>query len=290
MTGVSLLIAASSLGILIFFVMTDRNPSTDSDRESCIPCDNLPVTRDNGNMNKLTRKRDPGSGKELCCFDTMNSTQIAALVFVLVDQRQGSVPELKFGSSETPTDSKFVFSPVSAHKQLQPPNGKSNPSSNIFSNMLFNTETDPVKEHLRGVELTKYHLIIKYSGWYFVYSSITFDVDLQKGANCNSFKYKTWKYYIKCQSTGKSGAKTLSSGVTQCCKECSYHSSTSYTGGIFNLKEDDKLSVEVSGSDLVSDQKSSSFLGLAMIGSRGIKQPDSDTEDKKVSKPEKDPE
>lgn len=268
-TSVSIIIAAYSVGILIFHLMTAPIPSTGYDQDSCIPCDTLPVTQGDENIKKLTKKRDSGSGEEKCCFDSTNSSQTTALVGLLIDKRhqtETGMPKFTYNSSEIPTDLKTVFPFVSAHKNLLLPNDYATSPCMLPFKMLFNTKLDPITEYLRGVLITRHHLIIMYSGLYFVHSSVTFKVDRPKDNSCT---FKILNYDITHQGARSSRGTKLTSGVGQVCEDCFFRIFTSYTGGMFYLKTGDKLSIEVTRSGLVVDPESS-FLGLTMIFSRAV--------------------
>ncbi|KAK3794081.1 hypothetical protein RRG08_042895 [Elysia crispata] len=203
----------------------------------------------------------------MCCAKTSDSDQMSSLVNILLKQRDFH-DENTFETGPGDVNKKFLFTPVSAHKLLYPSRKTKGDSPHFNGNMhlIFHPYENDKFEHIRGVRINKNRMIIKWPGRYLVYSSIAYGVDLRGSKHCSHLKYQTWKHYVRREVNEPKGNVILMTGVTQCCENCTYHASTSYTAGVFLLERGDRLYVEVSGSGLVVDEDSASFMGVAMLG------------------------
>ena len=126
-------------------------------------------------------------------------------------------------------------------------------------------EITPLLEHIKNVDVRAKELRIIKPGIYLVYCSVAFRPD--SAMPCHTFAQKTWSVNVtrvRVNDNIDSGVLLLSAKHT-CCDDCVMNHETSYTAGVFMLKENDDLYVYVSGEGLVSFKPQSTFFGLAML-------------------------
>ncbi|KAK0061053.1 tumor necrosis factor ligand superfamily member 6 [Biomphalaria pfeifferi] len=223
---------------------------------SCTECHLFPKPEHQYLLNHLTRYRNETT--EQCC--AQNFSQLSALLTLEI---------LSFEDEELPpviNPDSFSMGDVSMHKKLIASTiVDDNAEYPIFDplqsyNLKFATDEDnPLLEHNRNVELLASGTKIKQSGLYFVYVSVHFKPDSPEP--CKTFDQKTFSVNI---TKHQDGAIILSA-IHTCCDDCIRNQETGFTAGVFQLKENDFLTVDVSGEGLVSYRPQSTFFGLTML-------------------------
>ncbi|GFO40119.1 tnf ligand-like 3 [Plakobranchus ocellatus] len=217
----------------------------------------------------IKRKDD----KYLCCAQTPEQfsaleRHLTAQTEELAELMEKVTVQLETKKNQPPgsTSPTFQFSPVSAHKRLHPFHQKEqSTSAGNYKNLTFDPNSSQQTEHARGVRFTKNRLIIEYSGWYYIYCNVKYVAHLEYGG-CSQFNYRTWKHYIHLIRYGENGQHTLASASTQCCEDCNFQVTTTFTGGVFHLNRLDRLYVSISEKALIVDELDS-FMGIVMLGS-----------------------
>ncbi|CAG5135266.1 unnamed protein product [Candidula unifasciata] len=265
--AVSLLFSVVSCSIAIHGFVFKKTPSWETMTikegvyETCVPCvqllDNDVLSA--GLQNQLTKKmRD---GKLICCANT--GGQMSALVQLIMKQKTVNVVT-------SPAQSGLKFTPVSAHKHLQPWISYDTEELKFpdrHYHLKLRAANDGASwDHARHVTATNNSLQILFSGWYLVYSSVYFRPRTNK--MCGQLRHQTWGHFVSRKSRTKSSTSgILLQSAHTCCDSCRDDHHTSYTAGVFLLEAGDDVYVEVSGSGLVMFDEETSYLGLAMLGS-----------------------
>ncbi|XP_055897265.1 uncharacterized protein LOC106078465 isoform X1 [Biomphalaria glabrata] len=277
MVVISIVLCAVVLVMAIFSIMQTSegqlSETVSTKPIACIECKKLiktpyDLSDEDSLLDSLSREFI--EGLEKCC--AYNSKQLSSML-ELTMRRQ----DVKTASLSSFNAANFTFSPVSAHKRMYAPTNPYPTVEYIRRVPVFPKETvyvmfkhenrsdDPLREHVRGVEVLKDGLRIIYSGLYYVYSSIHFRPE--SAYPCRNFTYQTWTHIVERMSPNnpnQSGCLLRTSHT--CCDSCSMDDETSYTGGVFYLAAGDVLRVAIGGHGLVYFQTKSSFAGLMMLG------------------------
>ncbi|XP_059158536.1 uncharacterized protein LOC131942655 [Physella acuta] len=99
------------------------------------------------------------------------------------------------------------------------------------------------------------HVSVTSSGWYYVYSGVT-----QNNATCSHVVNKTWHHRIVLAP-----GETLVNATRTCCDDCNPNMQSSYTGGLFYLKEGSNVSVILSEVKNIEVNFTDSYLGLVRL-------------------------
>ncbi|XP_013067535.2 uncharacterized protein LOC106055696 [Biomphalaria glabrata] len=223
---------------------------------SCTECHLFPKPEHQYFLHQLTRYRNETT--EQCC--AQNSSQLSAFLAL----KMSSYEEEELPPVINPDS--FSMGDVSIHKKLIASTSvNDNLEYPIFDplqsyNLKFATDEDnPLLEHNRNVELLASGTKITQSGLYLVYVSVHFKPDSPEP--CKTFDQKTFSVNI----TKHQDKAIILSAIHTCCDDCIRNQETGFTAGVFQLKENDFLTVDVSGEGLVSYRPQSTFFGLTML-------------------------
>ncbi|CAL1540028.1 unnamed protein product [Lymnaea stagnalis] len=112
-------------------------------------------------------------------------------------------------------------------------------------------------EYTNGVTVTPHSLVITFSGLYYIYCSVCFHQDVNAAKITNSVAYV---HRVSPYNPGGTGVLLKS-------VHNAFHktSETTFTGGIFSLREGDRLQVCVIDSDGVDFKSESTYTGLFLL-------------------------
>ncbi|CAG5116787.1 unnamed protein product [Candidula unifasciata] len=157
------------------------------------------------------------------------------------------------------------FRSVSAHVSFQ--SHVQSPDNNFAQSPELLSMAQPggsVREssrlHIDDLKVTSGRLHINAPGTYFVYSSMHFK------PRVGTFGYKLWEHNISLNRENRPD-ETLAHSCHSCFTDCDREVHTSYTGGVFQLRHNDLVYVNVTSKDLVAFDGQASYLGLIMIAS-----------------------
>ncbi|XP_051637715.1 tumor necrosis factor ligand superfamily member 10 isoform X3 [Manacus candei] len=124
---------------------------------------------------------------------------------------------------------------------------------------------------LYNVELRNGELVIPQTGFYYIYSQIYFRFREDENEDSDSLGQirnpKQLVQYIYRLTNYPEPILLMKSARTSCwSKKAEYGLYSTYQGGVFELKRQDRIFVSVSNSDLVDMEKEASFFGAFMIG------------------------
>ncbi|BFZ00357.1 hypothetical protein BsWGS_03396 [Bradybaena similaris] len=224
----------------------------------CLPCRVLEMSHNLDLVEKMNRTfiKDV---EHCCAYDMEQATSLLEMM------SSTAVPEVQ----RTFDPGKFSLSKASAHRQLRV-------STYTSMNKLYFPESEnvnlgfdlskenPLTEHTRNITVTRLAMEIQLPGQYYVYSSIFFKPDGSKP--CKEFAKQIWEHNIVLTRSGdKVHSGIIFNTTYTCCDTCKEHKRTSFAGGVFSLKENDRLHVEVSSDGVVSFRKEASYFGLFMV-------------------------
>ncbi|CAL1530025.1 unnamed protein product [Lymnaea stagnalis] len=200
-------------------------------------------------LNNLTRHEIDDHNSE-CCVE--NDRQFKALVAFLSASLITN-QDVKLPINLLPAAS------VSAHKHLLREQHSTDKKYGEHFPLTLNTSShDPSYEHVRGVDVTKDGFIVKYTGLYYVYSSVQFK--RQQVTDKTLYHYLHRISFNNPMQTG-----VLLRSVHTICQSCPQSQETSFAGGIFYLKSADKVQVCVSALGVVDEQGEAMYMGLTML-------------------------
>ncbi|KAJ7401379.1 Tumor necrosis factor ligand superfamily member 10 [Pitangus sulphuratus] len=124
---------------------------------------------------------------------------------------------------------------------------------------------------LYNVELRNGELVIPQTGFYYIYSQIYFRFRENENEDSDVLGQirnpKQLVQYIYRLTNYPEPILLMKSARTSCwSKKAEYGLYSTYQGGVFQLKREDRIFVSVSNSDLVDMDKEASFFGAFMIG------------------------
>ncbi|NXS07115.1 TNF10 factor, partial [Neodrepanis coruscans] len=124
---------------------------------------------------------------------------------------------------------------------------------------------------LHNVELRNGELVIPQTGFYYIYSQIYFrfrENENEDSAFLGQIRNpKQLVQYVYKLTNYPEPILLMKSARTSCwSKKAEYGLYSTYQGGVFQLKREDRIFVSVSNSDLVDMDKEASFFGAFMIG------------------------
>ncbi|NXK94362.1 TNF10 factor, partial [Formicarius rufipectus] len=124
---------------------------------------------------------------------------------------------------------------------------------------------------LYNVELRNGELVIPQTGFYYIYSQIYFRFREDENEDSDLLgevrNPKQLVQYVYRLTSYPEPILLMKSARTSCwSKKAEYGLYSTYQGGVFQLKREDKIFVSVSNSDFVDMDKEASFFGAFMIG------------------------
>ncbi|BFZ06213.1 hypothetical protein BsWGS_09252 [Bradybaena similaris] len=230
------------------------------DYEACVPCS--PDSYQSAANRDLFHVKVFPDKSEYCC--ARNTGQMSSLIQKIMNRKKSIavVPE--------PTKHTVQSTPVSAHKYLlswdteHSQDGRK--CEKNLCHLRFDNHSETSREHRRLVSVHEKHMEVKYSGRYFVYSSIY--LRTSNDFPCKQLLNQTFRHFImrdRQDSANASGCLVETSHT--CCDECTDDYHTSYAAGVFELKTGDQIFVNVGGSNYVEFEGNGTYLGLVMLGS-----------------------
>ncbi|CAL1531442.1 unnamed protein product [Lymnaea stagnalis] len=194
-----------------------------------------------------------------------NDNQISKLTVAMLQKQE---KQRSTTSSRGSQHKSFVHSPVSVHKFLQAPeeNANEGPRSRYLNHEVAKFNSTLVSypyEHVRGLDVGHNGIVLKFTGLYYIYSSIH-----SKPSNaCQSMELsrKTNFHYVhRISPNNPMYTGMLLRSVYTCSDNDGLSGDTLFTGGIFYLNEGDVIQVCFSDSQTV-DFDYSSYFGLFML-------------------------
>ncbi|KAH9505548.1 hypothetical protein Btru_055847 [Bulinus truncatus] len=230
---------------------------------SCIDCKMFQSDELQYYLNQLTRYTN-GNDDECCAQNLSQLSALIALNLSIISDVDEELPPVvnpdNFSMSRASMHKKLIASTFTEHDKEYP----------IFDplqsyNLKFATdENSPLLEHNRNIELLATGTKITESGMYLVYCSVHFKPDSPEP--CKTFTEKIFSVNItKVNSESRPESNVLLSATHTCCDDCIRNQETGFTSGVFQLKKNDFLKVDVSAEGLVSYKPQSTFFGLAML-------------------------
>lgn len=235
----------------------------DSSLQLCLPCH---LVKNVSDLSTMTGLRKSVEGQELyCARNSDEASRLMNVVMTATDDAEDAANDEPISAS---SGGPFSLSRASAHKELKA-TALNNDQDPIFlqENMILKFDSqvvDPLSEHVKNVDVMSTGMVVKEQGMYFIYSNIFFRPTSEK--KCKDFKTQVWEhnvYLTRNSSPSQSGH--IFNTTYKCCDECVGSKETSYIGGCLELKQDDRLHVEVSSDGVVCFGKESTYFGLFML-------------------------
>ncbi|CAL1543602.1 unnamed protein product [Lymnaea stagnalis] len=245
---------------------SDVKQANPSNYSVCVRCERFKWST-SPTQTALLDQIDKVENGEKCC--ARNQTQLKALYDLVMNRtlKPAAVPP----PVVNPTN--FSMSRASLHKKLVPSSEENkdnypyfHPDNEAFPLYFAKDETTPLLEHTRNMELMTTGMPISKPGAYLVYCSVAFKPD--SAQPCRTFAQQTWSVNItRVRPNDVALSGVILTAKHTCCDDCVRNQETSYTAGVFLLKEHDLLRVDVSGEGLVSYKPQSTFFGVTMLTS-----------------------
>ncbi|CAL1543986.1 unnamed protein product [Lymnaea stagnalis] len=180
-----------------------------------------------------------------------------------------------YNSSHGDIPRQFVsHAQVSAHIILyEPPSdGETNGSEDHVVTMMRITQTESSTSsgHARGVYINTDSVVILFSGFYYVYTSIEYNLN-KTNSSLKWQKETTWFHYVhRIGPNNPMNTGVLLRTVYKPCQLCHDLPETKYTGGIFHLRVGDQVKVCLSGHGFVNYDPMSTYFGLILLASKEL--------------------
>lgn len=200
-------------------------------------------------------------GVQMCCADTPEQLKI------FLEMLRSNTDDKE--SLERLDAENLSLGSAHAHKKININHFKSHEDYPEFGDKNFKLEFDingynSFKQRAENVEVLTSAIVVQEAGFYVVYSSLFF----RSGSNkpCKELEKQIWEHIILLTANNdEENSRTIFSTTHTCCDECKHDKRTSYAGGVFRLKENDRLHVEVSSDGVTRLDDTSSYLGLIML-------------------------
>ncbi|BFZ00836.1 hypothetical protein BsWGS_03875 [Bradybaena similaris] len=264
----SLLLSLASVSLLVTIMVNPFNFSwrdrtfKEGAYKTCVKCDYLiqDMSTDLLNPDFKILDNEPRGQDIYCCATT--SQQMTTLLKLVLRQQEYRPSTKKIIEPSQATEPSLA----SAHLRLN----ASNMNSTLLSDKHILAMLPPgpmrTEEHNKTVKVNKYGLKIQTTGYYYVYSSVSYSISgylPRQGATSKLLEHKI--KLVRPSNTAETGDLVKTAHTFCPGSKPSGDKETSFAGGIFLLVEEDQLATLVTDVT-ASDVDVHSYLGVILLG------------------------